>query len=45
MTFIVLDPVTSDPLDGSDALKVLEEGETLDALQNGGFDADKFQAG
>lgn len=41
----MLDPVTSAPLEGSQALAVLGQGQTLAALQAAGVDASEFQAG
>jgi len=41
----MLDPVTSTPLQASEALMVLGQGQTLSALQDAGFEASQFQAG
>ena len=45
VTFIMLDPVTSTPLQASEALMVLGQKQTLSALQDAGFEASQFQAG
>jgi len=41
----MLDPVTSTPLQASEALMVLGQQQTLSALQDAGFEASQFQAG
>lgn len=43
MTFIMLDPVTNAPLKGSEAIRVLEEKNTLTAFQTAGLQASQFK--